>query len=620
MKLHRKTLLVLAGYAGIVIAVFGSSLWPGEGMMIHGDDIHRAYYFFREFFNHWIFQGVFPWWNPYINGGEPFIANPIVNIWYPPTWMFVILPLNIAYSWHIAAHVWWAMVGMRMLIKRVLGERGELGEIGAWTGGILFGLSGFFMARTFAGHVDVIAAASWMPWVVWAMMNKSIPVASVVFALQLFAGYQTMAFFTLVAACFLVRPIWKVGFVTIAGVGLAAIQILPVQEFFRASIRTYPFPYSWISYGSITWQSLWQLFNPFFFGNQFTYHGPPPNFIEHSMFVGVGGLILVLIGGVGVAFFLIVVFGLWVSLGPNAPIDLQKLLWQTVPMYQYLRIPPRHLILVVFGLAALAGMGFRRVPRVLRVPIMGIIILEMVMFGRGFIEMKAVPEARHDKELISLLKRDAQPYRTLQNFGVWLDTRNKLDFDSTMAYGIYSATGYDPSILRSYFEYASGGTGKTSVLSHDVQIPYVTDPVILDRLNIKYLMVPKAYDPFSGNTRYRLLKDSSYRLYENTTVKPRFYFEHSCGDVKIMSYTPNTITLKTNTSCDTKLLSSEVWYPGWRAYIDGKRADITVSDGVFRTLFVPEGNHTVEYRYVPTIFVFGGAISVFTLVLLLSFL
>lgn len=82
-------------------------------------------------------------------------------------------------------------------------------------------------------------------------------------------------------------------------------------------------------------------------------------------------------------------------------------------MYHYLRIPPRHLILVVFGLAGLAGIGMEylfRSPkssRALRSLITGVIVVEMVLFARNFIELKPIPEARHDKEFIALLKRSA---------------------------------------------------------------------------------------------------------------------------------------------------------------------------------------------------------------------
>lgn len=321
------------------------------------------------------------------------------------------------------------------------------------------------------------------------------------------------------------------------------------------------------------------------------------------------------------AFFLsmifIVVFGLWVSLGPNAPIDLQYILWKFVPMYQYLRIPARHLIIVVFGLAGLAGVGFSslRLPKSLTLLMMGIITLEIVWFGRGFIELKPIPETRHDKELIAILRQDDQPYRVIQNFGVWVGERDVLDFDSVLSYGIFSATGYDPSIIRSYYEFTSGGNGKKAVLSHDVQIPYVTDPAILDRLNVKYIMVPKVYDPFLGNSRYLLIRDTTQRVYENTTVKSRFF--STCGTVTVTSYTPNRIELLVDTICDGPLESSEVWYPGWEAFIDGKKSDVTKSEDTFRTLFVPAGKHSIVYQYNPKIFVYGALLSVLTATILL---
>jgi len=317
-------ILPAALYCVVIALVFGRALLPGATEMIWGDDIHRAYYFYRQFFNSFLREGIWPWWNPYTFGGTPFIAGPIANIWYPPTWLFVFLPLNLAYSWHIALHILWAMMGMYVLLRMFIGRIGtywsDWSGLPSWVAGLVFGLSGFFTARIWAGHVDVIATASWMPWVVWAFWQLfgddptknhdrgilsawargRIVVAAVVFALQILAGYQTMAFLTVIAVGVVsvsqcvkeksARPLLLAGLAGILGVGLAAIQIIPTQEFFRASIRTFVLPYSWNSYGSLTWQSLKQFFNPFIFGDQLTYSGPPPNYPEHAFFVGRVGL------------------------------------------------------------------------------------------------------------------------------------------------------------------------------------------------------------------------------------------------------------------------------------------------------------------------------------------
>lgn len=626
---------VIFGYLIIILLVFGRALVPPEGQIIFGDDIHHQYYFYRQFFNEWIGKGIFPWWNPYLFGGEPFIANPVVNIWYPPNWLFSVLPLNIAFSWHLALHIFWAMLGMYWLL-RSLSIKYHVSGISAWVGGVIFGLSGFFAARIFAGHVDVIAAASWMPWVVYAFTRKKFAVATITFALQLLAGYQTMAFFTaIVVAVFTWRRPFRAFAAGLAGVGLAAFHIVPVSEFFQRTIRTYSLPYAWNSDGALTWESLKQLVLPFYFGNQHTYTGPPPNFVEHAMFIGISGFVLMLIGALnprgwrrltpGVVFIVLALFGLWMSLGPNAPLDLQYILWKIVPMYHALRIPSRHLLLFSFGAAGLAAMGLGVFHKTAQKLIAVVVVAELVLFARSFIELRPLPETGHDTEVVSLLTPGVEPYRVLQNFGVWLPQRDVLNFDSVMSYGIFSATGYDPSILKNYYEYvarASGTTGEKAVLEQDVQVPYLTPQAgdQMDFLNIKYILVPPAYDPFIGNDRYRLLRENDYRLYENTTVLPRFYLsDRPCGEATIASYTPNRVELAVNSSCDTQLVSSEVYYPGWEAYADGKRTDITVSNNAFRTLFLPAGNHHIVFQYRPTIFVIGVIISGLTIATLLIF-
>ncbi|MBI5620873.1 YfhO family protein [Candidatus Gottesmanbacteria bacterium] len=766
----------ILAYTCVIAIVFGRALLPGATEMIWGDDIHRQYYFYRQFFNNFLSQGIWPWWNPYNFSGAPFMANPIVNIWYPPTWLFIALPLNLAYSWHIAIHIFWAMMGMYVLLNSKLKTQNS--KLGAWVGGLVFGLSGFFTARIWAGHVDVIAAASWMPWVVWAFIpivraevvvpsfshhqcphlpsfhqrffakavmmleTSRLParaslVASVILALQLFAGYQTMAMLTLEAVGIMtaisliaqrvtmktmITVSAQIGLSVLLAVGLFAVVLLPQQEFFRQTIRTYSLPYFWNAYGSLTWKSLGHFFDPFLFGDQLTYSGPPPNYAEHAFFVGRVGFMLIAtvivvwiiqhiralssrrtlasrslrrsgpgssekqmldsgspaFAGAGLAgmtsaavwfisFFCIALFGIWVSLGPNAPIDLQYILWKLVPMYHYLRIPPRHLILVAFGLSGLVGIAmnainskseyrnpkqhqnsnvqnskqkhilfriwnfFRfefvsnfvlRASNFLQLFVAVFIVAEMILFARHFIALKPIPEARHDAELIRILKQDTGPYRVLTNFGAWAPPRDSFDFDAGMNYGVYNATGYDTMILRPYYEFidAANGATKPSILEHDVQIPYLNVfAKAADMLNIKYILHPRGYDPLyrTKDPRFRLLREDvarDYRLYENTTVLPRFYFSgQNEGKVEIKKYFPNEIILSTLSTTGSILMSSEIYYPGWEGYVDGQKVEVIKANNAFRALFVPAGSHTIMYRYNPRIFFIGGIISFITM-------
>ncbi len=188
-----------------------------------------------------------------------------------------------------------------------------------------------------------------------------------------------------------------------------------------------------------------------------------------------------------------------------------------------------------------------------------------------------------------------------------------------MSKGIFSVTGYDVAILRSYYEFidmANGNAPGSSILTHDVQVPYlnVFSPAT-DFLNIKYILVPRAYDSLYGvkSDRFVLLREDinrDYRLYENKTVKQRFFFEGDKeGSVVIDRYTPNEIVLSTDNKRGATLFSSEVFYPGWEGFVDGKKVDVIKTNHAFRALFVPAGRHTVTYRYSPRIFLIGGLIS-----------
>ncbi|MDO8451696.1 MAG: hypothetical protein Q7S76_02395, partial [bacterium] len=104
-----KKIVPFLGYAILVVLIFGTGLFPSSEGLLFGDDIHRQYYFYRQFLRESLSNGVIPWWNPYIFSGVPFIANPVVNFWYPLNWLFLFFPLNLAYSWHIAFHIGFAM-------------------------------------------------------------------------------------------------------------------------------------------------------------------------------------------------------------------------------------------------------------------------------------------------------------------------------------------------------------------------------------------------------------------------------------------------------------------------------------------------------------------------------
>ncbi len=67
----------------------------------------------------------------------------------------------------------------------------------------------------------------------------------------------------------------------------------------------------------------------------------------------------------------------------------------------------------------------------------------------------------------------------------------------------------------------------------------------------------------------------------------------------ITSYTLNAITLSVSTPKDGYLVLSEVYYPGWHAYVNGVPQKIYQADWSLRAVRIAAGSHDVEMRFEP---------------------
>ncbi len=109
-------------------------------------------------------DGVLPLWRPLIMSGTPFAANPLNKVWYPFQWLVLLLPP----AWHLSLLIWLHLI---------------LAGAGAWawaraTGlpdgpamlaGVGYAFAPRVIAAVGAGHVDLVYAAAWTPWLLWAV-------------------------------------------------------------------------------------------------------------------------------------------------------------------------------------------------------------------------------------------------------------------------------------------------------------------------------------------------------------------------------------------------------------------------------------------------------------------
>ncbi|MBI4550813.1 MAG: hypothetical protein HY710_00950 [Candidatus Latescibacteria bacterium] len=86
----------------------------------------------------------------------------------------------------------------------------------------------------------------------------------------------------------------------------------------------------------------------------------------------------------------------------------------------------------------------------------------------------------------------------------------------------------------------------------------------------------------------------------------------------ITRYEPNRMTVSVTMTKPGILVVGEVYYPAWRAYIDGRPGRLYQADGTLRAVVLPAGRHTVEFRYESTPFRVGGAISAVSLLIVMT--
>ena len=88
--------------------------------------------------------------------------------------------------------------------------------------------------------------------------------------------------------------------------------------------------------------------------------------------------------------------------------------------------------------------------------------------------------------------------------------------------------------------------------------------------------------------------------------------------VEITKYDMNNIELNVETSENGFLFMSEIFYPDWKAFVDGKEVEIFRTDYSLRSVYLEKGNHKVEFVYSSKEFELGSKVSLS--VLALSFL
>src|SRR5262249_895102 len=80
--------------------------------------------------------------------------------------------------------------------------------------------------------------------------------------------------------------------------------------------------------------------------------------------------------------------------------------------------------------------------------------------------------------------------------------------------------------------------------------------------------------------------------------------------VEISSASMNGMTLRSQTAASSILVISQIYYPGWQAYVDGQGADLLRVNYALSGVVVPAGSHEVRLVFAPRSFRIGMVLTV----------
>lgn len=328
--------------------------------------------------DHWR-SGAFPGWDRGTFAGSPLFAVHQSAALHPTTLAYIALPPVVAHNLSVISALVVAGLGTFVLTRRITGD-----PVGAAVAGCAFGLCGFQFAQL--GHVSVLATTAWLPWLLWSADRvrerldvRRAAMGAAVVALAALSGHGQMLAFGLAVTLgvTLVASIGRragaalarVAVVVVVGLGLAAVQLVPVIASIGASDRS-GLTHRQATAFSHEPESLLVLVFPFLYGNARS-EGPvtsaylgPWTLTELGGYVGTAALVLAVVGLPRVRADrrlrgLVVVAGLsvLVALGDTTPLSRVV---HALPGFGQMRSWARYTVVAQLAVAVLAGVGVSR--------------------------------------------------------------------------------------------------------------------------------------------------------------------------------------------------------------------------------------------------------------------
>ncbi len=267
------------------------------------------------------------------------------------------------------------------------------------------------------------------------------------------------------------------------------------------------------------------------------------------------------------------------------------------------------------------------------IAIMALTVFDLFRFFAKFTPFTDANYLFPQTKVISFLQHHLGNSRIMET-----DTR-LLPPNFTVMYKIQTVDGYDPLYLKRYGEFiAASERGKPDIAPpfgfNRIITPQKYNSVPMQLLNVKYILTMN--DIQEAGLR-KVVQEGQTRVYETMNSLPKVYFvkkvlmvankkraieaifsqeflpvgstavieksdsatsvlfDNTSALADIVEYDANKVVVKTTNAQSGFLVLSDVYYPTWHALIDGKEANIYITDFTLRGIMVPPGKHTILF-------------------------
>jgi hypothetical protein len=389
-----------------ILSVVYFPLWLGR-IVFYSDVAHwtlPARWFVRDS----LLRGELPGWNPFQGIGFPIFADPLYAVFYPPNWLYLLVPPDWVASlvtWQDFAHLVWGGVGMYLLARRLTGS-----PVAACVAALAWSLAGNNTSHWTAGMLMV--AGAWVPWVAvgylalldslrpggrgWPMgvVKAALPTAFGLLVGEVFVAMMGVGFglATAIAAAvierrhdlahapFRARGLGAVALAFALAAGMGAITVVPALALKGSTERAAPLSRADAEACSLHPARLIEFVAPDSMGNSEGFQ-PAARWIaeprlenlplSHNLYMGASVVALAL-AAFGRRRYLASVLGalgsaaLVLALGKFLP--AHALFRRVVFPFAYMRFPEKYLVVLVGCLALLAALGTVRIIAAERLP------------------------------------------------------------------------------------------------------------------------------------------------------------------------------------------------------------------------------------------------------------